>query len=75
MERDYPYSRLDVGASWKFLNRKLKGEAGLSVLNVLNTRNIKFANFERIPLNQTSSINIYAEAIPLTPTLYLKFSF
>ncbi len=75
VEKDYPYSRLDAAASWKFLNRKLKGEIGMSVLNVLNTQNIKFSNFEKIPLNQTSSINIYAEAIPLTPTLYLKFSF
>jgi len=73
--KDYPYSRLDVAASWKFLNRRLKGEIGVSVLNVLNTQNIKFSNFEKIPLNQTSSINIYAEAIPFTPTLYLKFSF
>jgi hypothetical protein len=75
IEKDYPYSRLDVAASWRFLSRKVKGEIGVSVLNVLNTQNIKFSNFERIPLNQTSSINIYAEAVPLTPTLYLKFSF
>ena len=75
VEEDYPYSRLDVSGSWKFLNRKLKGEIGVSVLNVLNTQNIKFSNFEKIPLNQTSSINIYAEAIPITPTLFLKFSF
>ncbi len=75
VEKNYPYSRLDVAASWKFLNRKLNGEIGVSVLNILNTQNIKLANFERIPLNQTSSINIYAEAIPITPTLYLKFSF
>ncbi len=75
IEKDYPYSRLDVAASWRFLSRRLKGEIGVSVLNLLNTQNIKFSNFEKIPLNQTSSINIYAEAIPLTPTLYLKFSF
>jgi len=75
IEKNYPYSRLDVAASWKFLNRKLKGEIGFSVLNVLNTQNIKFSNFEKVPLNQTSSINIYAEAIPFTPTLYLKLSF
>jgi hypothetical protein len=75
IEKDYPYSRLDMAASWKFLNRKLQGEIGVSVLNVLNTQNIKFSNFEKVPLNQSSSINLYAEAIPLTPTLYLKFSF
>ncbi len=68
------YSRLDVAFIYKFLNRRLKGEIGLSVLNVLNTQNIKYANFERIPDYQTNSINIYAEAIPLTPALYFKLS-
>jgi len=66
------YSRLDVSVVYKFLNRKLKGEAGLSVLNVLNRQNFKLENFERIPAGQTSTINIYAEAIPFTPTLFLK---
>ncbi len=68
------YSRLDVSVVYKFLDRKWRGEAGLSVLNVLNTQNIKFANFERVPHNQTNAINLFAEAIPITPTLYLKFS-
>lgn len=67
------YSRLDISFIYKFLNRKLNGEAGLSILNVLNRENFKLANFERIPANQSSSINIYAEAIPFTPSLFLKF--
>lgn len=73
-EDDYNYSRLDVSFIYKFLDRKLKGEAGLSILNVLNTRNLKYENFEMVPAFQTSSINIYTEAIPFTPTLYLKIS-
>jgi len=68
------YSRLDASFIYKFLNRKVVGEVGLSVLNILNTQNIKYANFERIPASQTYTINIYADAIPFTPTLYLKFS-
>jgi hypothetical protein len=68
------YSRLDVAAIYKFLDRRIKGEAGLSVLNVLNTENIKYANFERVSTKQTNSINIYSEAIPITPALYLKIS-
>ncbi len=67
------YSRLDVSITYKFLKRKLNGEVGLSLLNVLNRENFKLANFERIPANQTNNINIYAEAIPFTPTLFLKF--
>ncbi len=66
------YSRLDLSVIYKILNRKLKGEVGLSVLNVLNHKNFKMSNFERIPTDQTNTINVYAEAIPFTPTLYLK---
>ncbi|PLX08351.1 MAG: TonB-dependent receptor [Marinilabiliales bacterium] len=66
------YSRLDLSIIYKFLNRKLKGEVGLSILNVLNHSNFKLSNFERIPTDQTNTVNVYAEAIPFTPTLYLK---
>ena len=70
---DFTYSRLDASFIYKFLDRKLKGEAGLSVLNVLNRQNIKYTNFERVPASN-NSISVYAEAIPFTPTLYLKFA-
>lgn len=73
-EVDLTYSRWDASFIYKFLNRKVVGEVGLSILNILNTQNIKYANFERIPGDQTNSINIYSEAIPITPALYLKFS-
>jgi hypothetical protein len=75
VEDDHVYSRLDVSAVYKFLDRKAKGETGLSILNVLNTQNIKYENFERIPAIQTNTINIYSEAIPFTPVLYLKVTF
>jgi hypothetical protein len=68
------YSRLDASIIYKFLNRVVKGEVGMSILNVLNTQNLKYSSFEKIPGNQTNSINIFTEAIPFTPTLYLKIS-
>jgi len=71
---DLTYSRWDASFIYKFLNRRVVGEVGLSILNILNTQNIKYSNFERIPTNQTQTININAEAIPFTPALYLKFS-
>jgi hypothetical protein len=74
-EENLDYSRLDAAFIYKFLDKKLKGEAGLSVLNVLNTKNIKYANFERVPASQSNSVNLYAEAIPITPALYLKLAF
>ena len=73
-EENQPYNRLDISISYRFLNRKIKGEAGLSVMNVLNTHNIKFSNFEHVPLNQTNSINIFADAMSRTPSLYLNIS-
>jgi len=71
---DLTYSRLDISAIYKFLDRKVKGEIGISLLNVLNTENLKYSSFERIPATQTNEINILAGAIPFTPTLYLKIS-
>jgi hypothetical protein len=73
-EEDLTYSRLDVAVIYKFLDHKLKGEVGLSVLNVTNSKNIKYENFERIPSDLKNSISLYAEAIPITPALYLKLS-
>jgi hypothetical protein len=71
---DEPYKRLDIALSYRFLNKKVKGEAGLSVMNVLNTHNIKFSKFERVPYDQTNTINIFADAMPRTPSLYLNIS-
>jgi hypothetical protein len=74
-EENIPYSRWDASVVYKFLNRKIVGEAGVSVLNILNTQNIKSTNFERVPAYQSQIININEEAMPLTPTIYLKFTF
>jgi len=72
---DYPYSRFDAALTGRFAIKKTSLEAGFSVLNIFNTQNIKVSNFVRIPLNPLSAFNIQAEAIPITPTLFLKFSF
>ncbi len=71
----YPYRRLDAAFIYRYDKKKYHMEAGISVLNVLNTKNIKYANFIRAPSNQTNTINIHAEAVPFTPTIYLNFSF
>lgn len=70
-----PYNRLDIAATYKFLKNKNIGECGISILNVLNTENKKYTNFERIPLSQISSVSTYFEAVPFTPTIFLKLNF
>ena len=70
-----PYSRFDASVVYKFKRKKYLFDAGISVLNIFNTENIKYSNFVMIPANQTSSINLHAEAVPRTFTIFLNFSF
>ncbi len=72
-EKDY--NRLDASIVYKLSSRKFSGEVGLSVLNVTNTDNIKYNQFNRVPLDQINSVYINSEAVPFTPLLYLKVQF
>ncbi|UCH13167.1 MAG: TonB-dependent receptor [Bacteroidales bacterium] len=69
------YSRLDAAIIYKLPARKIHLDAGISVLNVLNRENIKYSNVTRVPTDETTTESIYAEAVPLTPTLFLNIYF
>ncbi len=71
----YPYSRLDAAFIYRHSVKDYNFEVGLSILNLLNTENIKYSNFIRIPNAQSGSITVHAEAVPFTPTIYLNISF
>jgi hypothetical protein len=71
----YPYSRLDASVIYRLKLRALRLETGLSVLNIFNRENIKYSNLFEVPDGQFSSISIYAEAVPFTPTLYVNLAF
>lgn len=66
------YNRLDIALILKFQWKKLMGETGISILNVFDSKNIRYSNFERVPLDQINTINIYSEAVPFSPRLTLK---
>ncbi len=70
-----PYKRLDIALTYKFNMKRIYGEAGFSILNLLNHENYLYNNLERVPTSQISSINIYQQSIPFTPTVYLKIGF
>lgn len=72
---DYVYSRLDMALVFKFSRDSYKLDAGLSLLNVFNRENIKYSNFVRIPSDETETIDLHAEAVPRTLTLFLNLSF
>ncbi|PLW96979.1 MAG: hypothetical protein C0593_09850 [Marinilabiliales bacterium] len=67
-----PYSRLDISGSFAFELKNIDMEAGISILNLFNTENIKYSNFERITYGQDNSVNLFTEAVPFTPTINFK---
>jgi len=71
----FDYSRLDLALVFKFSRNKYNIDAGLSVLNVFNRENIKYSNFVRIPSEDQETIDLHAEAVPRTLTLFLNLSF
>lgn len=71
----YPYSRLDAALIYRYSLKDYHFELGISILNLLNTENIKYSNFIRVPNAQSGSITVHAEAVPFTPTIYLNISF
>lgn len=72
---NYPYHRVDVAASYRLIRKSFSLETGVSVLNLFNYENIKYANFVRIPDEQDVTLDISAEAVPFTPTVFLKVAF
>ena len=66
------YNRIDVAVNYRFTMGKISSEAGFSILNLLNSKNIRYSNFERVPVDQTSTLNIYSQAVPFSPRVSLR---
>lgn len=73
--RETPYDRLDLSAVYRFERKTYLFEAGLSLLNVFNTENIKYSNFTVIPVAGSDPFSIHAEAVPRMLTLFINFIF
>lgn len=72
---DKAYSRLDAALVYKFKPGKVKAEAGISVLNVFNTENIKYSNIRISTIDEVSLVGVYSDAISFTPALFLNVEF
>lgn len=66
------YNRMDVAANYRFSVGKVACETGVSILNLFNSKNIRYSNFERVPTNQSTTLNIYSEAVPFSPRVSLR---
>ena len=67
-----PYSRFDAAFIYRFSTRKIHLDAGFSVLNVLDKENIRNSNLTRIPIDETTTTRLYAEAVPRTWAFFLN---
>lgn len=67
-----PYSRLDLSLSYKRQWKKIDLHAGLSVLNVFDTNNVKYSY--RLS-DQYNVYSIYTRATPFTPMAFLEIIF
>ena len=70
------YNRVDAAVTYKFTPKHFSGEVGLSILNLFNTQNLKYANLKNIQLTpELGDIRVYSNAAPFTPTIFLKIVF
>ena len=69
------YNRIDVAITYKQMFKQLNAEIGLSILNLLDADNVKYASFIKVPLDQLNTIYINTRPVEFTPLLYLKLSY
>ncbi|HNW49489.1 MAG TPA: TonB-dependent receptor plug domain-containing protein [Prolixibacteraceae bacterium] len=72
-EEDVHYSRFDIATTYHFNPWGKTAEIGFSILNLFDTQNLKYANLKRIQISEEiGSISVYSDAVPFTPTLFLR---
>jgi hypothetical protein len=69
---DPDYNRIDVAVNYGFHIGKVSAETGISILNLFDSKNVRYSNFEKVPVDQSTSLNIYSEAVPFSPRLSLR---
>ena len=70
------YQRLDVALTYTFNRSWIRGETGFSILNVMDTQNLKYSNIRNIKIDNTiDPVRIYSDAVAFTPILFLKLQF
>ncbi len=69
------YNRLDAAITYKRTIRRVAGEVGFSILNLLDAENVKYASFVKVPLDQLNTVYVNTEPVEFTPLLYLKLSY
>ncbi|MEI7676298.1 MAG: TonB-dependent receptor [Bacteroidales bacterium] len=69
------YNRLDVSLCYRFSPRYFKMQGGVSILNLLNSKNLIFSNLVNASSVSSDVFAVYSQAIPFTPMVFFEFSF
>ncbi len=69
------YHRVDLALAYRLAKELFTMEMGVSVLNVLDRKNIKYNSFQLLPIDEFNTVLVNQEALPLTPLLYFKVNF
>jgi len=76
VNNDVSYNRVDAAVTYRFTPKRFSGEIGFSILNLFDSQNLKYSNFKNIKLTpELGDIRIYSNAVPFTPTVFLKIVF
>lgn len=75
IQAEKPYDRFDISAVYRFKKDDYFFDAGLSLLNLFNTENIRYSNYTLIPVTGSDPFSIHAEAVPRMLTVFINFSF
>ncbi len=69
------YNRWDASLSYRFSPRHFNMQTGISVLNILDSDNLKLSELVQNPSDVNNVLTIYSRSIPFTPMLFLEISF
>jgi len=69
------YSRWDASLTYQFRIKKISGETGLSILNLLNRQNVRYPNLKKIDIKEYGNFSVYTQSLPFTPSLFLQIKF
>ncbi|WP_170111442.1 TonB-dependent receptor domain-containing protein [Mangrovibacterium marinum] len=70
------YQRVDLALTYKLNWEKSKTEFGVSVLNIFDRKNLSYNHLRSINLSpEFNVVKVYTNAVPLTPTIFLKIVF
>ena len=72
------YHRLDISATYSYYFKKVKGNVGMSIINVYNKRNIKsrmfFSAYDEVSENFTY-VPVDIKHLGFTPSVFLNINF